>query len=73
MWCGTSGKGKDNITYTGILKLAHRIFEDADEKLKENKRAELMNWIMNNFIKIGNKEIPEKSLKGTYTNFNLKK
>lgn len=77
IWKGTSGKGKTNITYTGIFILLNKILNLPKTKLEREDRKKLIEFIIKTFKKYNPdsenncNEIAYSTLNTAYTNFSL--
>lgn len=77
IWKGTSGKGKTNITYTGIFILLNKILNLPITKLEREDRKKLIEFIIKTFKKYNPdsekkcNEIAYSTLNTAYTNFSL--
>ncbi|MGV0757287.1 MULTISPECIES: hypothetical protein [unclassified Empedobacter] len=77
IWKGTSGKGINNITYTGIFILLNKILNLPRTKLERENRKNLIEFIIKTFKKYNPdnekncNEIAYSTLNTAYTNFNL--
>lgn len=71
-WQGNSGTGI--TTYTKLFTLMHSIIEDGEKKLTYKRRKLLMEFLVENFVKLEYGEvsdIPKKSINGAYSSYKL--